>query len=384
MSQDLSIASAQWAARPADERYLTLESLLAAVTARAERCEVQVTPNKHFKVQGEDKAGSELLIDTEMGMLAPTHWSFGQLASMAQVPAKWLRTIGTHTGGPSLASYALNYGIQMLAAKDSVQIMAENGPMATTEAELQAWEQAGRPPIDTLRCITGRDYGRIYDREVVQAVIDVNQDGRWHVPSASYKAQNPQRATTLYASDRDCFIFLVDEAHDVEIRLEGDGVRNLHRGFITWNSEVGSATFGLMTFLYDYCCDNRTIWGAEEVKTFTVRHTAGGPDRFRREAQPMLAKYADASVQDVKRRLEAASRFKLGNTDDEVIAWLRKQAFAKGEATQIIESAKAEEGDARTLWQIVQGVTAKARSIQHQDDRLALEQRGSALLRYAA
>jgi hypothetical protein len=373
MTQNLSIASAQWAARPADERYLTLESLLAAVTARAERCEVQVTPNKHFKVQGEDAAGSELLIDTEMGVLAPTHWSFGQLASMAQVPAKWLRTIGTHAGGPSLASYALNYGIQMLAAKDSVQIMAER----------QARGDAG-DGTDTLRCITGRDYGRIYDREVVQAVIDVNQDGRWHVPSASYKAQNPQRATTLYASDRDCFIFLVDEAHDVEIRLAGDGVRNLHRGFITWNSEVGSATFGLMTFLYDYCCDNRTIWGAEEVETFTVRHTAGGPDRFRREAQPMLAKYAAASVQAVKRTLEAASRFKVGSTDDEVLAWLRKQAFAKGEAAQIIESAKAEEGDARTLWQVINGITAKARSIQHQDDRLALEQRGSALLRHVA
>ncbi len=60
---------------------------------------------------------------------------------------------------------------------------------------------------------------------------------------------NPLRATTLYASDRDVFIFLVDDRNPIS--FEADGVkRNLFRGFMVWNSEVGSHRFGLMTFLY--------------------------------------------------------------------------------------------------------------------------------------
>jgi hypothetical protein len=57
--------------------------------------------------------------------------------------------------------------------------------------------------------------GRIWDSQVVAAVERVNEDGRWQIPAASYQARNPKRATTLYASDRDVFIFLVDPNNPV-------------------------------------------------------------------------------------------------------------------------------------------------------------------------
>jgi hypothetical protein len=62
-----------------------------------------------------------------------------------------------------------------------------------------------------LRCLVGPDYGRIYDHQVVEAVMAANQDGRWHIPAASYQAKSPKRATTLYASDRDVFIWSTSE-----------------------------------------------------------------------------------------------------------------------------------------------------------------------------
>ena len=122
--------------------------------------------------------------------------------------------------------------------------------------------------------VTGPDYGRIYDHEVVEAVRAVNGDGRWHIPASSYAVVNPKRATTLYASDRDVFIFLVDEKNPVEVQV-GGVVRRLFRGFMVWNSEVGSHRFGFMTFLYDFVCDNRMVWGAREVKDKAARSQTG-------------------------------------------------------------------------------------------------------------
>ena len=58
----------------------------------------------------------------------------------------------------------------------------------------------------------------------------------------------------------------VDPKNPVEVNGE-----QLFRGFYTWNSEVGSAVFGLTTFLYRYVCDNRIIWGATDVKELRIR-----------------------------------------------------------------------------------------------------------------
>ena len=51
----------------------------------------------------------------------------------------------------------------------------------------------------------------------MQAVEHINQDGRWTVPLQAYGGQNSKLATTLYASDRDVFVFLVDEQRPIDV-----------------------------------------------------------------------------------------------------------------------------------------------------------------------
>ena len=179
---------------------------------------------------------------------------------------------------------------------------------------MSRWTETGGET--ELRCLVGPDYGRIYDYEVVKAVRELNGDNRWRVPAASYSASNPLRATTLYASDRDVFIFLVDDRNPVS--FEADGIRrDLFRGFMVWNSEVGSHRFGLMTFLYNFVCDNRIVWGARNVKEIEIRHTRNAPERFMREALPQLAAYAESSVVDVEEQLARAAR-KIPHADERV------------------------------------------------------------------
>ncbi len=75
-------------------------------------------------------------------------------------------------------------------------------------------------------------------------------DTRWKVPGMldwRTMHHNPhvdvtRDKTTLYASDRDLFLFLVDDLNLIEAGRLPDGSRDLYfRSFYAWNSEVGGA-----------------------------------------------------------------------------------------------------------------------------------------------
>ena len=124
-----------------------------------------------------------------------------------------------------------------------------------------------------LRAVTGPDYGRIYDHELVEAVQRIAGDGvgdtRWKVPGVldwSTGVYNPRvdvtrDTTTLYASDRDVFLFLVDDLNPIEAGRLPDGSPDLYfRGFYCWNSEVGAKTLGMASFYLRAVCQNRNLW----------------------------------------------------------------------------------------------------------------------------
>jgi hypothetical protein len=364
-------ASNEWWKRPADERYLSLDSLYDATLLRAHQSRTHTLTTDTLQARGSEAAGGSLYLEhDDIGELLPTDWSLGQIATASHTPAKWLRELAGVPAGPAFAAHAINLGLRHLAGHEKVQLMS------------RVEESPGERRLE-LRCLVGPDYGRIYDHQVVEAVRRVNEDGRWHIPAASYQAKNPLRATTLYASDRDVFIFLVDERNPISVTVDGL-VRNLFRGFMVWNSEVGHHRFGFMTFLYDYICDNRTVWGAREVKELTIKHTKNAPDRFAREVVPLLRAYTEASVIDVEAKLARATRTNLGSSDEEVLTWLRTHDFTKREGERIIETAKAEEGGARSAWEIANGLTGYAKTIPYADERVRMERRVSTILGAAA
>ena len=176
-------ASREWWSRPNDERFLTLHDLYDHTRIRSRESRPYVVPNKALVVRGSETAGGPLYVEhDEAGILEPTHWSLGQLARISHTPAAWLREVANVPAGPAFAAHAVNLGLRHLASFEEVQLLAGLS--------------IGETP-STLRCVVGPEYGRIYDDQVVKAVMDVNEDGRWHVPAAIYQATNPKRATTL-------------------------------------------------------------------------------------------------------------------------------------------------------------------------------------------
>lgn len=361
---NLTTASAQWATRPDDERFLSIADLKAAVDQRKAESWTMAGAVSDMRVMVD---GNRLTLSAtnrmgrEIRVADPTHYAFGQLATYAQAPANYLRKLP-----PELAAINLQWGLEKAPIRDEALILGQsNGHEA-------------------IRSLTSTSYGRIWDRDVVEAVERVNPDGRWQVPAASYATSNPKRATTLYASDRDVFMFLVDPENPIEVPGEKSP---LFRGFYVWNSEVGAATFGLTTFLYRYVCDNRIIWGATDVQELRIRHTGGAPERFAYEGQKYLQRYAEESTRQLVEPIQKAQAFEVPQAEKKGSgweSWLKDRGFTAAESRKAVDAAIAEEGQARSLWDIIQGVSASARSIEHTDARVDLEARAGKLMRYVS
>jgi hypothetical protein len=85
--------SSEWFSRPADERYLSLSDLLAAVRGRTERSRTRTVETAAIRVDAsrDDAERLTLMLPGAETAIAPTHWSFGQLASLVGAPATYLR-----------------------------------------------------------------------------------------------------------------------------------------------------------------------------------------------------------------------------------------------------------------------------------------------------
>lgn len=368
---NLMEAHRQWASRPADERFNDLSSLHAFTHGRKLACQEPVEKLDGWRVNAtpveNEKQMPGLVIANDDRVLTMNHWSFGQVCRTAGVPAEWSRS-----WHPQLVAMNLNYGLIMNGASPS-KLMVENDSL--------------------LRSVTSPSYGRIWDADVVELMVRINemQGGIWKVPPAnapwnSGQSYDASQLTTLYASQQDVFMFLVDETRPIEVGKTADGHPDLLcRGIILWNSEVGRCVFGIMGFLYRYVCANRIIWGAQDITELRIRHSGRAPERFIEEGLPILERYAGASLAETAQVLKKAKALPAGKTDDDCIEWLQNRGgYSKQQATYILRRAEAEEDNPRSVWGLVQGATSLAKAIEYQDQRTDAEERASNLLRYAA
>lgn len=355
---NLMQAHSQWASRPEEERFVSLGEMAAKLEAERAISRAAVVSSRRLRaVPTDDNQG--LLIEGPSGQgYAPTHWAFGQAANLIGAPAGYLRQLPA-----PLAADCLNYGLQVERdAQDVGVLLTKNG-----EA--------------TMRAMTGPRYGRIWNLEVVRALMDRFGDGvtgDFRVPGIfGRQVEIDRRNTTLYAGDRDMFIFLADEQNRLELPNRRNGqTGSLARGFFVSNSETGGGTLYVKTFLFDYVCANRIVWGAHELEEIRIRHTASAPDRFLEEAAPALLAYAQASAGNVGQVLKTAQASKI----DKVGEFLSKR-FGPRVAQRIEHAHVIDEGrPIETIWDAVTGATAYARSIQWTAERVELEEHAGQLL----
>lgn len=373
--RNISRVSSEWFSRPDDERFLSLPDLYHRVHARAEAATTRVVESRTVRVfaRSDEPERLTLAVPGRDEPVAPTNWSFGQLCSLVGAPASYLRTLPAALAGINMQHGLIDHRGEQVKLLETSDGRAE------------------------LRAVTGPDYGRIWDHELVSAVMRVAGNGtgdtRWKVPGVldwSTMHYNPhvdvsRDTTTLYASDRDVFLFLVDDTHPIEAGKLPNGDPDLFfRGFYCWNSEVGSKALGIATFYLRAVCMNRNLWGVENFQEINIRHSKFAANRFAHQAEPALAHFADSSPARFIDGIKTARERIVARTDEDRASFLRNRGFSRSDTQQIIARVLGEEGHPpASLYDFVNGITAVARTKSHQDSRLELEGKARGLLKRA-
>jgi hypothetical protein len=382
---ELFRASAQWANRPDDERFSSLDDLHAAVSSYRESAKEATVPFNTLRTEARD--GEVLLIGRTNVPARLTNWSFGQVATAVGAPASYLRALPA-----TLAAQNLNHGLSKTDDRTDRQVLFHaNGDLLA-------------------RAITSERYTRIWNSDVTARLLRLPADG-WQVPPArpARGGQVGTRPATeadvlrgagfglsinvgdliapagLYASDHDMFAFLVNNDRRIAEPGNPDG---LARGFFVSNSEVGAASFAITRFLYRHVCGNHIVWGAKQVSELKIRHVGAADDRAFAEIKGQLIKYANDSASDDEARVRAAMNFTLGATKDEVLDRLFA-VKSLGVSRKTLDAAydTCVEQDANlnptSAWGMAQGLTRLSQETPFADERIAADRAAGRVLSIA-
>ena len=151
------------------------------------------------------------------------------------------------------------------------------------------------------------------------------------------------------------------------------------------NSETGSGTFHGCEFTYRSSCDNRLLYGVTMGTEVKLRHTSGAPSRFKYEFIPKMKQAISADPRMYVDAVEAARLYEVGKSDKDAVKWLSSKAgFTATLSKRVLAKAEEEDEDnPRSLWGLINGATAMARDLKHQDSRVELETKASDLMKYA-
>jgi len=377
-----SAVSSQWYNRPDDQKFLSLNSMLNFKKVDASRMTSRTVDTHKVKIIGDyDEANpsrGNIFVEytddnNQEHNNLPTNWSFGQLSQLAGAPAGYLRDLPA-----PIAADCIQWGLKYNRGKELIKVYGNQ-------------TQGGE-----LRAATGPDYGRIFDWEILEPIKNLVEDsgGRWKVPGmmtgsrdgmAVYDPEIPvtNETTTLFASDRDVFVFLVDDRNPIEVGKLANGEPDLmFRGFYAWNSETGSKTAGIAAMYLRGVCMNRNLWGVENFHEIKIRHTKFAPDRFAMEARPALQSFANGSTFSFVEGVKAAKDAKIASDDEERLEFLSKRAGLSGRMAKAAAARhlKEEGRPVETVWDAAQAITAIARDVPHQDARIEVERKAGALL----
>lgn len=351
---ELFKAHQQWANRPEDERFATLQALYDATHeyySTARERSVNITDLRTEAVDGDVQLVGKAGVPAHL-----THWSFGQLSTRVGAPAAYLRELPA-----TLACQNLNYGLANLADKtDTAKLLFhQNGNLL-------------------LRAFTSERYERIWNWEVAQRLLGLEPLG-WE-PARPDIRQEMGDFPALYASDHDMFAFLRNRSAVIREPGNPDG---LQRGVIVENSEVGASALKLTRFLYREMCGNHIIWGASKVVEISVRHI--GDARYRWGAyQGELRRYMEESATDTEAKVASARTVLLGTDKNAVLDKLfgmrslnlSRKTLDAGYSACLPE----QDGDPRSVWGMVQGLTRYSQTIPYADGRTAIDRAAGKLL----
>lgn len=355
---ELYQANHQWATRPADEKFRTLESMYDATKAYAAQARTREVEWNALRVEAQ---GDDLFVTRGAEPAKLTHYSFGQLSSRVGAPASYLRLLP-----PTLAAQNLNHGLKEKSDSSAAQLLFhQNGGLV-------------------LRAATSEKYERIWNYEVLARLIELAQsrdlEPARQTMNWSGEPMTPEQIAaaqrSLYASDHDMFAFLMS-SQTVVTDPTGSALR---RGIITVNSEVGDKRLSIMGFLFRDVCANHIIWGAQEIASIDLVHVGKIRERWL-DATVRVRRYLDGAASfDEARFIQTMA--KIAGSKDDVLDVLfgKKIGTRKLLAASYDAVVPEQDGDPNTVWGFAQGMTRHSQTLPYADERTEIDRAAGKLL----
>lgn len=365
---ELFQAHSQWSTRPNDERFHSLTALYSACKAYAAAAAEKIAYVDALRTEaiGEDVA----VIGKGNVPAALTHWAFGQLSARVGAPANYLRALP-----PTLACQNLNHGLAQLKEDDTEKrvnlLLHFPTGTGTTETNL------------LLRAFTSDKYARIWNWEVAERLLSLESAG-WRPARPTFNRLRDDEPPALYASDHDMFAFLMaDNVYLPQPVPDVSTLPPLYRGVIVENSEVGASALKLTRFLFNAMCGNHIIWGASDVLEISVRHVGDARSRWG-SYQYALRKYLESGTGEDADVISRARTRTIADTKEQVLDRLfgmRALNLSRKTLTSGYEAVVPEQdGDAHTVWGMVQGLTRYSQSIPYADQRVSVDKAAGKML----
>lgn len=386
MSLNLYAASEQWASRPADERFPSIEAAYAAASElRAMTREKKDVLLSSLRAEAD---GRELrLVGKANVPAALTFNAFGQLARIVGAPAGYLRELPA-----TLAAQNVNHGLARFnGSADKVNVYAlQNG-------------------ATTVRALTSDQYERIFHVDVLDRLRSVPEG--WVVPPArpavdGQVARAATEADVLAQSGFGLSVSVGDAIADAGIYLGqgtpelfvfmvnmqnrvADGTsEGLSRGVFISNSEVGDRAFRVTRFLFRHVCGNHIVWDASGVEDIRIVHKGRHAERNAWSGmRATLTAYADEGARETEAKIATARSFQLGATKDAVLDSLFGRRIAARRdldaAYNLAEVNESTDGAPVTAWGFAQGMTRLSQQSPYADARNTLDRAAARVIEMA-
>lgn len=378
---ELFKAANQWATRPVDERFASIQELYDATKGYADIARESSVRYSDIRVEAD---GSEVRVAGKLGQYAKvTNWAFGQLSSIAGAPAGYLRQLPA-----TLAAQNLNHGL-----KARVDATTEGRLLFHANGEL------------LLRAAVSDRYSRIWNWEIAKRLLPLEPLG-WYAPIALANKLDPRKRIAteadirpssaawlkpgveispagLYASDHDVFAFLVND----KARVNDGTSEGISQGIFVENSEVGASRFRLTAFGLRHVCGNHIVWGASNVREISIRHVGSNVYRWGGQLEAEFRRFSNESVAGLELKIAKAKKFTFAGDKDEILDTLFKKLsiprVALEQSYEIAEKHEDVDGAPNTAWGLLQGLTRYSQTLSHTDTRTDLDKKAGKILEIA-
>jgi hypothetical protein len=347
-------AHRQWATRPADEAVYTFDELLSRTRAmQSHSLEMDAQRWNALRIEPGERALS--LVSDSIGQAKLSAWSIRQLCAVIDAPADYVTRLPSQ-----IAAALLTYGLHNDCKRTgSASMLAHTGPND-----------------QQIRSITSTRYERVWDAEIAEMADSLQRNGSWG-PCEAFKVagggQTPRawsqakRLPLGWVGDRSTFIALAD--YESPVTING---AQLARFALLSNSEVGAQGLKIVFGLMDFACANFILWGCQQVTEVTARHVGSVRARFAQLTEPMKKRLTSEQRGYLTSGLNAAQRYELGDTKDEVLAAVVKETrLPKAHVERAYEIAEGTPryGNPRSAWGMLSGLTEASQELHENADK---------------